>query len=69
MIRKADVYLIIMILLMLIFTVASMVIQVVTGYTNDTLTTCFFMAFGTEIASCCVIKVFNIRNEGCDQNE
>lgn len=64
--RKADIYLIISIILMLIYTATSIVIQATTGYTNDTLTTCFFTAFGTEIASCCVIKVFNIKHESDD---
>ena len=62
--RKADIYLIISIILMLIYTATSIIIQAATGYTNDTLTTCFFTAFGTEISSCCVIKIFNIRHEG-----
>lgn len=62
--RKADIYLIVSIILMLIYTIASILVQLNTGYTNDTLTTCFFTAFGTEIASCCVIKIFNIRHEG-----
>ena len=61
--RKADIYLIISIMLMLIYTGVSITIQAITGYTNDTLTTCFFTAFGTEIASCCIIKVFNIKHE------
>lgn len=61
--KKADIYLIISIILMLIYTGVSIAIQTMTGYTNDTLTTCFFTAFGTEIASCCVIKVFNIKHE------
>lgn len=64
--KKADIYLIISIILMLIYTATSIVIQAATGYTNDTLTTCFFTAFGTEIASCCVIKVFNIKHESDD---
>ncbi len=60
--KKADIYLIISIILMLIYTAVSIIIQTMTGYTNDTLTTCFFTAFGTEIASCCIIKVFNIKH-------
>ena len=64
--RKADIYLIISIILMLIYTATSIVVQAATGKTNDTLTTCFFTAFGTEIASCCVIKVFNIKHESDD---
>ena len=61
--RKADIYLIISISLMIIYTIVDRIILVTTRLSNDTLTTCFFTAFGTEIASCCIIKVFNIRNE------
>lgn len=67
--RKADIYLIVSIILMIIYTITSITIQAITGYTNDTLTTCFFTAFGTEIASCCIIKVFNIKHESEDNIE
>ena len=61
--NKVDIYLIISILLLLIYTVVDRFILVVYGMSSDTLTTCFFGFFGTEIASCCVIKSLNIRNE------
>ena len=65
-INKADIYLIISIALMVIYTIASYVIQITTGYTNDQLTICFFAAFGTEITACCIIKSLNIKNEKVD---
>ena len=61
--NKVDIYLIISILLLLIYTVVDRFILVVYGMSSDTLTTCFFGFFGTEIASCCIIKSLNIRNE------
>jgi len=61
---KADVYLIISIVLMILYTIADKLQLVKTGMVNNQLTICFFTAFGTELAYSCVIKVFNIRNEG-----
>ena len=62
-INKCDIYLIITILLLIIYTIVDRLILIKYGLSNDTLTSCFFMAFGTEIASCCIIKSLNIRNE------
>ena len=62
-INKVDIYLIVSIILLLTYTVVDRFILVVYGMSSDTLTTCFFGFFGTEIASCCVIKSLNIRNE------
>ena len=64
-INKVDVFLFISILLLIIFTIA--IIYLVRIYPEssvlNTLITAFFGVFGTEIASCCVIKSLNIRNE------
>ena len=65
-INKVDTYLIISIILMIIYTIASMIILVKTGLSDSQLTICFFAAFGTEIASCCIIKSLNIKNEKVD---
>lgn len=65
-INKVDTYLIISIILMIVYTIASLIILVSTGCTYDQLTICFFAAFGTEIASCCIIKSLNIKNEKLD---
>lgn len=61
---KADVYLIISVVLMILYTIADKLQLVKTGMVNNQLTICFFTAFGTELAYSCIIKVFNIRNEG-----
>lgn len=63
---KADIYLIISIILMILYTIQDKYQLMHTGVTSDQLTICFFAAFGTELAYTCIIKVFNIRNEGKD---
>lgn len=69
--NKCDIYLIVSALLLIIYTIVDRVILVKYGLSSDTLTTCFFGVFGTEILSCCVIKSLNIRNERYkpDQND
>lgn len=62
--NKVDKYIIMSVILLLLYTIVDRVILVKTGLSSDTLTTCFFAAFGTEILSCCVIKSLNIHNEG-----
>lgn len=67
-INKVDIYLILSIVLMLIYTIASLIILVKTGLSDSQLTICFFGAFGTELLCSCVIKSFNIKNEKIDPN-
>ena len=55
-----DKYVIFSISCMILFTIVSQIIQSVTGYTNDTLTTCFFGFFGGEIVTCALIKIFKL---------
>ena len=55
-----DRYVIFSIISMIIFTITSQLILVRTGYTNDTLTTCFFGFFGGEIVTCALIKIFKL---------
>jgi hypothetical protein len=62
-INKVDIYLIVSVLLMVLYTIVDKIILVKFGMSNDTLTTWFFRIFGLEIASCCIIKSLNIRNE------
>ena len=64
--NKVDIYLVLSIVLMILYTIASLIILVRTGMSYDQLTICFFAAFGTEIASCCIIKSLNIKNERID---
>lgn len=65
-INKVDVYLILSILLMIAYTVASLIILVKYSISEPQLTICFFGAFGTELLCSCVIKSFNIKNEKID---
>jgi hypothetical protein len=67
-INKADIYLIVSIILMISYAIAAYIIQITTGYTNDQLTICFYTAFGTELLYSCIIKSFNIKNEKIDPN-
>lgn len=70
--NKVDIYLLISVLILLTYTIAT-IILVKTYPLSDsqvlnTLTTCVYGTFGLEIASCCVIKSLNIRNERFQNN-
>lgn len=62
--NKVDKYILMSVTLLILYTIIDRIILVRTGLSSDTLTTCFFAAFGTEILSCCIIKSLNIKNEG-----
>lgn len=66
--NKLDKYLIFSVTVLIIYTIVEQFLSARFGYERSTLTTCFYAAFGGEILSCVVIKVFNIRNEGLDIN-
>lgn len=55
-----DLYVIFSISCMILYTIVSQIIQTFTGYTYDTLTTCFFGFFGGEIVTCALIKIFKL---------
>lgn len=55
-----DKYVIFSIAVMITFTIASLIILVITGYTDDALTTCVFGFFGGEIVTCALIKIFKL---------
>lgn len=46
---------------LLIFTVAMVIVQTLTGTTQDTLITCFFSAFGGELLLCAMIKRLKLK--------
>lgn len=48
---------------LLIYTVISLILSVVFGVQNETLTTCMFGTFGGECLTCGVIKVFKLHKE------
>lgn len=58
-----DKYVIFSIILLLIYTVAEFVTSSVTGFSHDTLTTCFYAAFGGENLLCALIKIFKLKEE------
>lgn len=51
------------IFVVLIYCIAEFIVSTITGIAHDTLTSCVFAFFGTEICSCGFIKVFKLRNE------
>lgn len=53
----------------LIYTVVEFIFSIKYGITHDTLTTCVFAFFGTELASCTLVKIFNIIKEKGETND
>ena len=69
-INTLDFYVIFSIFVLLIYTVISQIVAVVYNIQLDTLTTCFFAAFGGEILSACLIKIFKLKKtEETDKTE
>lgn len=62
-ISALDKYVIFSISVLLIFCIAEMLVSSITGQTHDTLTTCIYAAFGGEVLSCALIKIFKLREE------
>lgn len=58
-----DKYVIFSITVLLVYAIVERVLTVYTGMAADTLTTCVYAAFGGEILSCCLIKIFKLRSE------
>lgn len=54
-------YVVFSILCLIIYTIVEQVLSSVTGFSNDTLTTCFFAFFGGEISICGLIKIFKLK--------
>lgn len=46
---------------LILYTIATLIILCLTGYTDSTLTGCFFGVFGGEILTCAVIKIFKLK--------
>ena len=59
-------YIVFSIIIILIYSVAEFIFSTITGISHETLTTCVYAFFGTEIASCAFIKVYKIKNETVD---
>lgn len=62
-INTLDTYVIFSIFVLLLYTIISQIVAIVYNVQLDTLTTCFFAAFGGEILSACLIKIFKLKKE------
>lgn len=51
------------ILVVIIYTAAEFISAIVFNVSHETLTTCVFTLFGTEIATCGFIKIFKLKEE------
>lgn len=67
--NKLDKYLIFSVTVLIVYTVVEQILSSLYGYERSTLTTCFYAAFGGEILSCVVIKVFNIKHDAEKSDE
>lgn len=56
-------YVVFSIALLLVYSATEFSFAVITGISHDTLTTCIFAAFGGEILSCALIKIFKLKEE------
>ena len=59
-------YIVFSIVVILLYSIAEFVFSTITTIAHDTLTTCVYAFFGTEIASCCLIKVMKLKTESED---
>lgn len=55
-------YIVFSIVIILIYSISEFIFSTLTGVSHETLTTCLYAFFGTEIASCAFIKVYKIKN-------
>lgn len=56
-------YIVFSIAVILIYSIAEFIFSTLTGVSHETLTTCVYAFFGTEIASCAFIKVYKLKHE------
>ena len=62
-------YIVFSIAVILIYSIAEFIFSTITGVSHETLTTCVYAFFGTEIASCAFIKVYKIKHTDSDESE
>ena len=62
-------YVVFSIMTLIVYTIVEQVLSAHTGFSNDTLTTCFFACFGGEILMCGLIKIFKLKNEKEDSSD
>lgn len=56
-----DKYIIFSFACLIVFTITEIIVQAVTGVSQDTLITCFFAAFGGELLCCAMIKRLKLK--------
>lgn len=61
--KTLDKYVIFSITVLLAYTAVEFYFSTMTEIQHDTLTTCLYATFGGEILSCCLIKIFKLREE------
>lgn len=49
--------------ILIIYTIAEFTFAITRDTAHDTLTTCFYTCFGSEMLSCAVIKIFKLRED------
>ena len=54
---------------LLIYTMCEFTFAITKNTAHDTLTTCFYAAFGGEILSCALIKIFKLRGRDHDYSD
>lgn len=52
-----------------VYSIFEFVFSIIYGFSHDTLTTCIYAFFGTEIASCGLIKIFKIKGQVAHYDE
>ena len=61
-----DKYVIFSISMLLIYTVVEMIVSSIINMEHSALTEKFFLCFGGEILSCCLIKIFKLKRSNND---
>lgn len=67
-IKSLSMFLIGSIVIIIIYTIAELILSIQFGTYHDTLTTCVYAFFGTELASCTLVKIFNIIKSKGEEN-
>lgn len=67
--KRLTKYLIFSFAVIILYTIAEFVTSMTTGITHDTLTTCLYAFFGTEVGACCLIRIVGTRGEDQPINE
>ncbi len=57
-------YVVFSICILVVYTICEFVFTCITGIAHDTLTTCVYSAFGGEMLTCALIKIFKIKTGG-----